>query len=152
MIKNLENDEAEKVNRNHITLSFFDFNYSPDIISKELELTPHSIGIKGDEYMIGSKNQIKKIRDYSIWSYEWKSQTNEFIGDIIERFIVEIILPRMDKIKKVSLNSEVQFQIVQYYYDGCNPGIFIKSEHTKILSEINSSIDIDIYCLSENKE
>jgi hypothetical protein len=149
--KLLNTKETPKVNQCHIILGIIEFDFSPEVISKELKLEPYSTGIKGEEYFAGDNKQIRRIRECNYWEYEWKLLTNEFIGDIIERFINEIILPRVEVLKNLSINSEIIFTIVQYYYDGYNPGIFISSKHLKILSEINSSVDIDLYCLSEDE-
>ncbi len=141
--------EKPDTNQNHIRLSIFDFIQHPDQISDILDLNPSSVGIKGEKYTFGSSNQNERTREYSHWEFEWKVLSNEFIGDIIEKFIDEIIIPRIDSLKQLVPNCSVQFGIIQYYYDGNNPGICIRSEHTKILSEIGASIDIDIYCLSD---
>lgn len=150
--KIIGNKDVHQQNQNHIILGFYEFLFSPDEITKSLMLEPLSTGIKGEKYSITKKQPFNKIREYNHWDYEWKLQTNEFIGDIVERFIEEIIVPRKRIIKKLSSTSEIQLQIVQYYYDGHNPGIHIKSEHTKVLSEINCSIDIDLYCLCKDDE
>lgn len=142
--------QVPDTNQNHVSLSLFDFDMDPNEITEELHLSPNSTGVKGERYTIGPQNNcIEKIRDYSHWQYEWKLHTNEFIGDIIDRFIKEIIVPRIDKLVRLANSSSIQFQIVQYYYDGCNPGICIEKENMKILAEIGASIDIDIYCLGE---
>lgn len=147
----MSKNNQTKQNENRILLAFYEFNYSPEGISDKLKLEPSTIGIKGEEYYLGRENQVKKNWKSNTWRYEWNSRSNDFIGEIIEKFIDEIITPRVESIKELSLTSEVEFSIVQYYYDGCNPGVYIKKEHTKILSEINSSVNIDIYCLGEAK-
>jgi hypothetical protein len=143
----LVNSDISELNENHIILSFHDFDYSPEVISNKLNIVPSDSGIKGEEYFIGKDNKVKKDRKANMWRFEWNLRTNDFIGDIIEKYIEEIIIPRVETIREISLTSEVEFSIVQYYYDGCNPGVYIKKKHTKILAEINSSINIDIYCL-----
>lgn len=138
-----------EVNQNHIILGFFEFDFSPDTFTNEMGLEPLDKAVKGDMYFVGSKKNIEKIHEYNIWTHELKIRSNDFIGDIIAKYIDEIIKPRIDIIKRLTKNCNVQFRIVQYYYEGCNPGIYLKSEHNKILAEINSSIDIDMYCLGE---
>ncbi len=143
-------NQTPDTNQNHISLSIFDFDIDPCDITENLQLSPKSIGVKGEKYTVGlPDNRIEKIRDYSHWQFEWELSTNEFIGDIIDRFIKEIIAPRIDKLMRLANSSSMQFQIVQYYYDGCNPGICIESENLRILTKIGASIDIDIYCLGE---
>ena len=143
-------DNSLDTNQNHVSFSLFDFSVSPDQISQELNLSPMSTGIKGEHYQIGAPtNRIDKTRDTNHWQYEWKIHTNEFIGDIAERFVNEIIVPRIEILSTLSKTSSIQFQIVQYYYDGCNPGVCLEKETMQILSKIGASLDIDIYCLGE---
>jgi Domain of unknown function (DUF4279) len=142
--------EIPEVNQNHISLSLFDFNSDPSEISKALDLSPSSTGIKGESYLVGPPaKRIQKIREYSRWQYEWKLHTNEFIGDIIEKFIKEIIIPRKEKLIHLANSSTIQFQVVQYYYDGCNPGVHIEKSSMEMLGAIGASLDVDIYCLGE---
>ncbi len=145
----MSKDKTSVVNQNHIILGFFEFDFSPDIFTKEMGLVPLKQGVKGDKYVIGSNRQDEKIHEYNMWIHELKIETNEFIAGTIAKYIDEIIKPRIDIIRHLTKNCNVQFRIVQYYYDGCNPAIYIKREHNKILADINSSIDIDLYCLDE---
>ncbi len=143
------NDKTPDVNQNHIILGFFDFDFSPDIFTKDMGLQPLDKGVKGDKYFVGSKKDVEKIHEHNFWRHELKTYSNDFIGDLIAKYIDEIIKPRVDIIKRLTKNSNVQLQIIQYYYDGCNPGIHIDFQRNKILSDINCSIDIDLYCLAD---
>ena len=81
-----------------------------------------------------------------------KINSNEFIGDIIDKFFKEIIIPRIDLIKEIGQKCEaVRFIIVQYYYTGNNPGYGFEKEQIKVLAEINAEVDMDIYCLGEDE-
>ena len=81
-----------------------------------------------------------------------KINSNEFIGDIIDKFFKEIIIPRIDLIKEIGQKCEaVRLIIVQYYYTGNNPGYGFEKEQIKVLAEINAEVDMDIYCLGEDE-
>ena len=147
--KLMGNDKNPAVNQNHIILGFFEFDFSPDIFTKEMGIQPHDKGLKGDKYFVGSKKDVEKSHKYNFWRHELKIHSNDFIGDLIAKYIDETIKPRVDIIKRLTKDSNVQLRIVQYYYDGCNPGIHINSDHNKILADINCSIDIDLYCLAD---
>ena len=129
----------------------YEFDYHPDIISSKLDLKPLKIGVKGEKYFVGHKKQVTKTHEYNFWTFEHKNVLNQYIGDFIGKFIDEIIISRLDTIKNISQDGKVQLRIVQYFYNGCNPGIYLKREYIKILSEINCSIDIDLYCLNEKE-
>ncbi|MBN1181925.1 MAG: DUF4279 domain-containing protein [Bacteroidales bacterium] len=146
----MSNDQNKETNQNNISLSFFDFDCDPKDITEELQLSPTSIGKKGGEYLIGPpEKRIIKTYDYNYWRYKWSIDSNEFIGNIITRFIKEIIEPREAKLVSLASKSSIQFQVAQYYYDGCNPGVSINKECIKTLADISADIDIDIYCLGE---
>lgn len=144
------NDESE-INQNHLIFRFLDFDFDPDLITQKLLLQPFSTGQKGEEYFIGPQKDIPRIRDCSHWDFEWKIKTNDFIGDFIDKFFKEIIVPRLESIKEIGLNSQaIRFIIVQYYYTGYNPGYRFEKEQIKILADLNAEIDMDIYCLYED--
>ena len=155
-IKRLDKKDFEVnetgINQNHLRLSFLDFDFDPELITKKLELEPLSTGQKGDEYFIGSQKQISKTRDCNHWEFEWKNTSNDFIGDYISEFFKEIIIPRLDLIKGIASNCRiVRFNIVQYYYSGHNPGYTFEKEQIRTLSDINAEIDIDTYCLCKDE-
>ena len=144
-------EKTTMVNQNHIILGFFEFDFSPDIFTTELILEPLNKGIKGEKYLVGSKNDHENTHEYNLWTHEIKTNSNEYIGVLVAKYINDIILPRKDRIARLTKNCKVQLRIVQYFYDGCNPGIYISREQNKILADLNCAIDIDIYCLSNTK-
>lgn len=144
-----DKDNITSVNQNHFILGFFEFTNSPDTFTKEMNLQPHDTGVKGEKYLFGSKKQIEKVHEYNMWTFESKTDSNESISDQIVTFIEEIIKPRVDTIKRLTTNCKVQLRIVQYYYQGCNFGLYLRPEHNKILADLNCSIDLDLYCLAD---
>jgi len=141
-----------EINQNHLRLRFLDFDFDPDLITKKLGLEPLSTGKKGDEYFVGPQKQTSKFRECHHWDYEWKLFSNDFIGDLIDKFFKEIIIPRIDLIKEISLNcTTTRLIIVQYYYTGHNPGYYFEKQHIKILAEISAEVDMDIYCLCDDE-
>jgi len=149
--KKIMGSSDSEINQSHLVLSFIDFDFDPNLITKKLKLEPTSIGEKGEEYLIGSQKKISKFREISHWDFEWKTQSNDFIGNLIEKFFNEIIIPRISSIKEIGLNcKKIRFTIVQYYYSGHNLGYGFEKEKIKILADINAEIDMDIYCLCED--
>ena len=143
---------GSEINQNHLMLYFLDFDFNPDLITEKLGLEPHSIGRKGEKYFIGYHKEIEKIRDCSHWKFEWEIKSNDFIGDMIDLFFKEIIIPRKSLIKEIGENCQmIRLTIVQYYYTGHNPGYGFDREQVKVLADINADIDMDIYCLCEDE-
>ncbi|MCP4214357.1 MAG: DUF4279 domain-containing protein [bacterium] len=66
-----------------------------------------------------------------------------------ERFIREIIVPARTELMKLTEACSVILRVVQYYYDGWNPGLGLSSEYTRVLGDIRASLDIDLYCIGE---
>ncbi|MUP16822.1 DUF4279 domain-containing protein [Ancylomarina euxinus] len=151
--KNLMGTNGDsEINQNHLILHFLEFDFAPDLITQKLGLQPLSTGQKGEEYFIGPQKDIPRIWDCSHWDFEWKINTNDFIGDLVDKFFNEIIIPRIDTIKEIGLSCKmVRFTIVQYYYTGNNPGYGFEPEQLKILADIGAGIDVDIYCLGEDE-
>ena len=137
------------ININHIILWFLNFKCSPDEITTKLALSPTSIGIKGQEKSQDSSQSIKKVHRFSYWEYEWKIESNDFVGDLADKFIEEIIKPRIKEIKMLSEEIDAEFKIVQYYYSGHNPGYHFSIDNMKVFIEANLEVDIDTYCLRE---
>jgi len=146
-------DSSDKgtTNRNHIIFGFYDFELHPDKITTSLNLTPTKTGLKGEEYEVGGQKRIKKARDYNFWELESIITTNDFIGDLLDKFVDNFIKDRIKEIKILSDNCQCKLTVVQYYRDGLNPGYFFSRDLVKLLANINAEIDIDTYCLSEDK-
>ena len=141
-----------KTNVNNIALRFFDFALTPDELTKELGLNPTETALKGQKYFQGPPdNNIEKIWPYNYWEYRVTTITNDWVNILIDDFFNTVIKPGEEKIKLVTLICQAEFSIVQYSYDGYNPGFHIDKEKLKILGNLGIELDIDIYCL-ENAE
>ena len=136
-----------RLNENYIELKIFDFENHEEI-SNILNLKPTNVWKKGEEYLFGDKTKgIKKIRKENYWEYRSKEITNEWIGNQIEKFIKEIIEPRIELIKKISNKFHSEFSVVQYMYDGCNPGLYFDKKILKVINECGLELNIDFYVL-----
>ena len=142
--------DSKTMNRNHIIFGFYEIEGQPDEITEALNLKPTRTGLKGDEFEVGGQKKIKKIRDYSFWEIESITITNDFIGDLVDKFADEVIKNRRKEIRALSNNCVCKLAVVQYYRDGWNPGYLFSRDLVKLLADINAKIDIDVYCLSED--
>ena len=108
--------------------------------------------MKGQKYFQGPPdNNIEKIWPYNYWEYRVTTITNDWVNILIDDFFNTVIKPGEEKLKLVTLICQAEFSIVQYSYDGYNPGFHIDKEKLKILGNLGIELDIDIYCL-ENAE
>ncbi len=135
-------------NRNYVNLLIYNFDYHPSHISEKLMIQPHSTGVRGESHEI-PYSRIQKTHEYNYWEHEWEICTNDFIGDIIDRYVDEIIRPNISFLQEIAADSDIIFRVIQYYYSGCNPGFRFDKGVVQILSALGASIDIDLYCLSE---
>ena len=131
-------------NQNHIILWFLNYDFPHEEITVKLDLNPTRISIKGQEQV--TQNGISKISKHTFWEFEWKCESNEFIGDVAERFVDQIIKPRAKQIKALADKIDAEFKIVQYYYDGFTPGYHFTAQTLQTLAEAKLEMDIDIYC------
>lgn len=141
-----------EINQNHVILRFINFDLNPDEITQKLGLEPLSIARQGEEYFVG-KQRVPKVWEFNHWDFELKTKTNDYIGETVDQFFNETIIPRLNEIKEISQKSSMtKIIIVQYYYTGHNPGYGFEKEKIKILAEINAEIEIDTYCLSVDEQ
>jgi hypothetical protein len=131
------------INENYITLKFFDFDFLPEILTKDLNLEPTHTALLGENRGV----TILKWES-NMWGYEEFIKTNDFIGDLVESFISRIITPRLKEIKVITNAHHGELSIVQYYYAGCNPGYHFSKEILSVINKTGLDIDIDTYCLS----
>ena len=135
-------------NENHISLFFLNFDYSPEIITRQIRLSPTMTALKGETYYLGRDQEISNIRKSSFWEYQLKRTTNHFIGDSVEEFVNDIIYPRAATIRSIAETCDAELKIVQYYYNGYNPGYHFSAKIIEMLAGTGLDIDIDTYCLS----
>ena len=122
------------------------FNFPHEEITARLDLQPTRIATNGQEQIL--PNGVSKISRKTFWEYEWKYETNEFIDDVAERFVEQVIKPRIEEINALTEEVESEFKIVQYYYDGYNPGYHFTTSTMQTLVAANLEVDIDTYCLT----
>lgn len=141
-----------KLNENIVELKIFDFEVAHQDISHQLNLSPTRIWVKGEEYLFGDpRNEVKKIRENNLWEYRSTTISNDWIGDQVTNFIQEIILPRQETIKKFADKYLAEFSVVQFMYDGCNPGLYFDKKAMKVLSDCGLELNIDLYVLTNEK-
>ena len=130
---------GEGVNVHRIMLSFMEFDYAPDLITQQLDLQPTGTGAADTD----------PGQDFNFWKYEWYVHSNDFIGDLLDAFMRDVITPRLPELQAISVTAETTLSITQYYHDGNNPNFHFSKQTLKVLQSINAAIDMDIYCLAE---
>ncbi|MBF9255815.1 DUF4279 domain-containing protein [Pontibacter sp. 172403-2] len=137
-------------NENIVELKIFDFDIEHGYITDKLGLKPTRVWVKGEEYFFGDKGEgIKKARENNYWEYRLNNISNDWIGDFIDKFIEDIILPRKDALRRITEQFHTELSIVQYIYDSCNPGLYFGKKAIKVLNDCGLELNIDLYVLSE---
>jgi len=137
------------LNENYVELKFFDFPDHSEI-TKILNLEPTSIWKRGDEYIFGDRPKgVKKIRENNYWEYRSTMISNDWIGDQIKQFLERIITPRKDVIRSLTDKYPAEFSIVQFMYDGCNPGLYFDKRAMSTLNDSGLELNIDLYVLNQ---
>jgi uncharacterized protein DUF4279 len=99
----MSSDPSKKdINDDHIILLFLNFDYSPEVITEKINLTPSRSGLKGEKYYLGHNHEVVKYRKCNFWEYELRQITNDFIGDSFDLFVEEVIYPRAASIRSVA--------------------------------------------------
>ncbi len=138
------------LNKNIVELKIFDFDTDPRYITNLLNLNPTRTWYKGEEYLFGDNRKgIKKTHESNYWEYRSVNISNDWIGDHIEKFIEEIIIPRKSLLKIITERFHTELSIVQYMYEGCNPGLYFDKKVIKVLDECGLELNIDLYVLSQ---
>ena len=139
-------------NENHIEIKFFDFDITHDEFTRAIGLQPTHFWSRNDPYQIGPITKRKEmLRRETFWGFEIKSITNDFIGEKAKAFLIDIIVPRIEKIKFLTKKYHGEFSVVQYMYNGCNPGLYFDKEQLSILHNSGLELNVDIYVLSDNE-
>ncbi|WP_187264810.1 DUF4279 domain-containing protein [Pontibacter beigongshangensis] len=137
-------------NENIVELKIFDFDSEHGQITDMLGLAPTKVWVRGEEYIFGDKrNGLKKTRENNYWEYRSTNISNDWIGNHIDKFIDEIILPRKDVLRSISEKLHTELSIVQYIYEGCNPGLYFNKKALKAINDCGLELNIDLYVLSE---
>jgi Domain of unknown function (DUF4279) len=115
-------------------------------------LTSRNFWKIGDSYKFGSANSNgERIRTSNFWCFDKFAESNEYIGDLAEDFIDKVIVPRITVIKSLTDKYHGEFSLVQYMYEGCNPGFCLNKKHIDILSKCGLSLNVDFYVLSQSE-
>jgi hypothetical protein len=135
--------------QHYIALKFFGFTNSIADISGMLQLQPTKSFLKGEEYASGlSTRQTTRVRKDNAWIFEWMRETEQWTQVIADEFLAQIIAPKKDVIKAIAETCYCEFSVVQYVYDGCNPGFHFTKESLGLIHFIGAELDIDVYCLA----
>jgi Domain of unknown function (DUF4279) len=134
------------MNNISIVIKASHFKYSPDHITGILGLTPSSIHLAGEEYLIGPlHNQLVREYEYNYWEYRVEIVHNDvWVMTLLSKFILEVILPRKDKFEEIK--GECSFELyVNVLYDN---NVELESFHfdmdmLTLLTALNFEIDID---------
>ena len=138
-------------NKNYIELKFYHFDILHKDLTELIKLTPTHFWVIGDNYKIGPPNRNgERIRTSNFWCFDKFAETNENLGDLVEEFIDNVIVLRIQEIKSLTEKYHGEFSVVQYMYEGCNPGFCLSKNHIDILSKCGLALNIDFYVLSES--
>ena len=134
------------MNENHVTLKIFEFDAAPEELSLSLGLEPTKTAVKGEKY-----SKLNKTYPWNYWEHRWVRKEERFIGELVEEFLLNVIVPKKDILRNILTKHRGELSVVQYLYHGCNPGLHINNDGLAILNYIGAELDVDIYCMSEDE-
>jgi hypothetical protein len=149
-MKELFPEMALNIDTINLYLVIRDFEFDPDIITEKTKLEPYEIKKKGQKYI--TKFGKERISKYNSWTVMYEQKKAIFSDDAINGFIHNIINPNKEYFKEILANAEGVLEFVYYYYYSNNMGIFFNKKFVNILSELNLTVDFDLYCLHEDEK
>lgn len=121
-----------------------DLDCAPELITKELQITPTEIWKVGD---IRCKGTVLKFEN-SGWLIESMlgkhHSVNEHVGELFH-----LLAPAWGILKKISTKYHLELSLTITTYNATGPEVKFDSSVVKKLAEINSHVDIDLYCLGK---
>jgi hypothetical protein len=137
----MSKEEKEYINEVNVYLAVTDFTCKHSRITEILGVDPTSVWVKG-ELINGSLGGISRF-GYNSWLYEIKRNDVIYVQKLIDK-VIKTFENKIDNFKKLPKNSEVHLEIVLYLDKGM-PSIVFSKKNIKFLSDINASVDFDMY-------
>lgn len=139
------NMDTNGENSYYVYLSIEGFEGSHEEITNLLGLEPSKIWQVGQKLFSPNGKYIRTI-EKNLWEYKI-AELGGSSSDLLEKYVFEVVKPRVDKINRIAKDSQVMLTLVEFYQTSFNPGYLVSREVINLLSEINCSLQFDIYCL-----
>lgn len=137
-------DPREK-NEYHAWFLVRDFESHPKEITDQLGIEPTDIKVKGEYKLIGKKNPQKIINRENLWILDSELSKKSSLEDHLKQLLNKV-KPYRQNFIELAQKYKLELNCAVYYYEA-NPGIFLESDIIKEVSELNASLNLDIYCL-----
>ena len=136
--------EEEKGFEIRARLNVTDFLCDPSVITNLLGIPPDRTCLSGDPVVKGAAN-VHKRNGWSVFSP--CSGSGISVDEQISA-LRETLFPKIKSFANLPNDSEVELLLLIYAYKFF-PDIYVNVENISFLSEINASIDVDVYDLIE---
>lgn len=134
-------------NKCHVSFCIYDFESSPEEITKQLGLYPSETILKGELQRIGKdKHSIGRKNKQNGWILSSELPLNSSVEDHLENLINKL-KPYKEKIKEITSQYYSEFSCAPYYHE-TNPGFQLSNSILKEISDLGSVLDFDVYCLA----
>lgn len=132
-----------------IALKVSEFDAKEDL-TKLLGLQATHSHYAGEHYRLPTiGGELEKTYKHNYWEHRREYETDEWVQVLADLFINEIIIPRVEILKELSIRSGLEFFIGINYYNEANPSFHFSKELLAVLSMINAELDIDMYCFTK---
>ena len=146
--KELFTGMVSEIDKICIYLIIYDFDFDPDIITEKTELKPYKTEKKGLKHK-RKYGMEEYISESNYWEIEYKHENVQSCEEAINGFMETIINPHKEYFREILKTANGKLLFVYYTYRSTNMGIWFEKDFVNILSELNLSIDLDLYCLYE---
>lgn len=121
-----------------------DLDCAPELITKQLQITPAETWKVGDTRCKGTVLKFEN-NGWLIESMIGKHHSvNEHVGELLR-----MLTPSWETLREISTKYHLELSLTITTYDATGPEVGFDSGIVKKLAEINSHVDIDLYCLGK---
>jgi len=138
--------------KTHIGFSIVSNEVDPDIISKELNITPDRYYKKGDKSISKHSGSVI-IKTHNLWSIESKPTIikDETISHHVE-YLKFILLPKVDVLTRYKNNSFLELSFwIWIETDNAGIGLDLNEAELGFLNSISNRIHFSLICHNENE-
>lgn len=138
----------KNISHNHVSFNIYDFDCSHQELTSQIGIEPTEVRIKGETRLVG-KNKLKIVNKENVWILKsdlpLTMRVEEHIYNLLKK-----MKPHEKELIKITQKFYTEFSCGLYFYE-TNPGIHLDNDLIKELSDLNTRIDLDMYCIGAEK-
>lgn len=132
----------QNINRHYVSFAIYDADLSAAQITKKAGIPPDFAASKGEVREVG---RAKIILQNSIWEIKSKLNPEEELEAHLVN-LLSLLQDHIEGIRKLTSQYESHIKLAVYFYSA-NQGILLPPSVLKQVSDLNVTLDFDLYYL-----